>query len=66
VISGIRVTPKELKIVLFGKGEIDDADEEQRAGVLFTGSYDGRNGSPGRTRTCDMVINSHPLYQLSY
>jgi hypothetical protein len=23
-------------------------------------------GSPGRTRTSDMVINSHPLYQLSY
>ncbi len=23
-------------------------------------------GSPGRTRTCDLVINSHPLYQLSY
>ena len=25
-----------------------------------------RNGSPGRTRTSDMVVNSHPLYQLSY
>ncbi len=24
------------------------------------------NGSPGRTRTCDKVINSHLLYQLSY
>ena len=23
-------------------------------------------GSPGRTRTNDMVVNSHPLYQLSY
>ncbi len=23
-------------------------------------------GSRSRTRTCDMVINSHPLYQLSY
>ncbi len=23
-------------------------------------------GSPGRTRTSDMVVNSHPLYQLSY
>ena len=23
-------------------------------------------GSPGRARTADMVINSHPLYQLSY
>lgn len=24
------------------------------------------NGSPGRARTADLVINSHPLYQLSY
>ncbi len=24
------------------------------------------NGSPGRTRTADPVINSHLLYQLSY
>lgn len=23
-------------------------------------------GSPGRTRTSDMVVNSHPLYRLSY
>ncbi len=23
-------------------------------------------GSAGRTRTCDKVVNSHPLYQLSY
>lgn len=22
--------------------------------------------SPGMTRTCDMMVNSHPLYQLSY
>ena len=24
------------------------------------------NGSAGRTRTCDKVVNSHLLYQLSY
>ncbi len=24
------------------------------------------NGSPGRARTCDLVVNSHPLCQLSY
>lgn len=24
------------------------------------------NGSPGRTRTADSVVNSHLLYQLSY
>lgn len=23
-------------------------------------------GSPGRARTADLVVNSHPLYQLSY
>ena len=25
-----------------------------------------RSGSPGRARTADLVINSHPLYRLSY
>lgn len=25
-----------------------------------------KNGSPGRTRTADPVINSHLLYRLSY
>ena len=25
-----------------------------------------RIGSPGRARTADLVINSHPLYRLSY
>ena len=24
------------------------------------------NGSPGQTRTADQVVNSHPLYRLSY
>ena len=24
------------------------------------------DGSPGRARTADLVINSHPLYRLSY
>ena len=28
--------------------------------------WDDLIGSPGRTRTCDMLINSQPLYQLSY
>jgi hypothetical protein len=42
-------------------------------GLMVTADpYDGRrklkkeNGSPGRARTADLVINSHPLYQLSY
>lgn len=26
----------------------------------------GCSGSPGWTRTSDLMINSHPLYQLSY
>ena len=26
----------------------------------------GKEGSAGRTRTCDPVVNSHLLYQLSY
>ncbi len=26
----------------------------------------GDVGSPGRARTADLVVNSHPLYQLSY
>jgi len=30
------------------------------------GTKDFQNGSPGRIRTCDMVINSHPLCRLSY
>jgi hypothetical protein len=25
-----------------------------------------RTGSPGRIRTCDLVVNSHPLCRLSY
>lgn len=25
-----------------------------------------KSGSPGRARTADLMINSHPLYQLSY
>lgn len=25
-----------------------------------------RYGSPGRARTADLMINSHPLYRLSY
>ena len=28
--------------------------------------FKGLCGSPGRTRTADLVVNSHVLYQLSY
>ena len=37
---------------------------------MVTPSKDGSHGvcycSPGQTRTADLVVNSHPLYQLSY
>ena len=46
VISEIRLTPTELKIVLFGKTEIDDSEWDQETSLLTTGSYVGRNGSP--------------------
>ena len=36
---------------------------ERTEGVVASS---GDVGSPGRTRTCDLVINSHPLYRLSY
>ncbi len=32
---------------------------------VFTRIYMGY-GSPGRARTADLMINSHPLYRLSY
>ena len=34
-------------------------------GMAYTNELGG-NGSPGRARTADLVINSHPLYRLSY
>lgn len=66
VISEILITPTQLKIVLFGKAKFDDSEWDQGQGLLTTGSYVGRNGSSGRTRTADQVINSHLLYRLSY
>jgi hypothetical protein len=30
------------------------------------GSQTVTSGSPGRTRTCNLVVNSHPLCRLSY
>jgi hypothetical protein len=36
-------------------------------GLLAPGIlHDGKNGSSGRTRTCNLVVNSHPLCRLSY
>ena len=38
--------------------------------TLYAGRWGAKrkkeSGSPGRARTADLVINSHPLYQLSY
>jgi hypothetical protein len=38
--------------------------------IYYSAFYKQRNlliiGSPGRARTADLVINSHPLYRLSY
>ena len=54
-------------------GPSHDMTDSVTIGLLIC-PYDGRverkpkilNGSPGRARTADLVINSHPLYQLSY
>ena len=34
--------------------------------IFFENEILKRNGSDGRTRTCDQAINSRLLYQLSY
>ena len=34
--------------------------------ALYLLSYGSKNGSEGRTRTCDLPVNSRMLYQLSY
>ena len=50
---GIQICP--LKVV---KPDYIKSPPEQE-GFLY-------NGSPGRTRTADQMVNSHPLYRLSY
>ncbi len=42
------------------------ADKTGGASDNENGKEKQRYGSPGRARTADLVINSHPLYQLSY
>ena len=34
--------------------------------LIYNYCFYNKNGSPGRARTSDLVVNSHPLYQLSY
>jgi hypothetical protein len=43
-----------------GLNKIKKAHSVQAMGLLLF------FGSPGRTRTADQVVNSHPLYRLSY
>lgn len=35
-------------------------------GSAATGNYNETGSAANRTRTCDMLVNSQPLYQLSY
>ncbi len=39
---------------------------KKRAASSVMLPFSRRNGSPGRTRTCDQPVNSRLLYQLSY
>ncbi len=41
-------------------------DTKQKEGLAENSQPLEFCGSPGRTRTADKVVNSHPLYQLSY
>ena len=65
-IHRVEITPNEVKLVLFGSQPDPEKLKISDFEVLTTGSYGGRNGSGGETRTPDKVINSHLLYQLSY
>ena len=42
----------------------DAREKQKRAGEIQTRF--SISGSPARTRTADLVVNSHPLYRLSY
>ena len=48
--------------------EMNARDPTKEAPEILANKPDseGSYSSRGRTRTCDMVVNSHPLYQLSY
>ena len=44
-----------------------EGHEQAKKGTHISGvPLSASNGSPGQTRTADQVVNSHPLYQLSY
>ena len=44
---------------------VDQAEEDGCKKAPLQGLF-RKTGSPGRTRTSDQLINSQPLYQLSY
>ncbi len=46
--------------------DTNEANRKQASKVPSLLGFRGLASSRGRTRTCDMVVNSHPLYQLSY
>ncbi len=66
VVQRVEVTPKEIRLVLFGSQPDPQNLKTTGFTVLTTGSYGGRNGSGGGTRTPDQAVNSRLLYQLSY
>ena len=69
-ILGISITAVDTKIEIppSGPGSVDAARPQKVAWFpLREAKFPYRDiGSPGRTRTSDKLINSQPLYQLSY
>ena len=65
-----RVEPyrqKEFLSLLVQRIMVSKSERQERdniSGMILPLSR--RNGSPGRTRTCNLVVNSHPLCRLSY
>ena len=43
-----------------------DSHEQEKGPLFYKGTLFASNGSQGRIRTADKVVNSHPLYRLSY
>ena len=61
---------QQFRLLLSCHIQIEKTPADGSAGVFHIPAslrtYVRETGSPGRTRTSDMVVNSHPLYQLSY
>ena len=66
LIAGLEdVTEGQISIDGNRVEELRPSKHEERPPEMFPTTF-LLFGSPGRTRTSDMVVNSHPLYQLSY